>query len=161
MAATNIKIRKTYTFEAAHRLGLGYVGKCADNHGHSYKATIEIRGFVLNEHTMVVDFGDLAPLKQKIKERFDHKTILHKDDPLGPWLEEDQGPGSVTYFDVNPTCEAIAVIIFEMTIEVLEELFPGGKLRPGDLSMAPTVTEVRVQETDTGFGVVQTSNVNF
>ena len=141
-------IVKRYTFEAAHRLGLGYVGKCSDMHGHSYKVHIEIQAFQLDKFGMVVDFGDLKELKQRIMQAFDHKTILQEDDVLIEPLRAESGYASVYTTKENPTCETIALIIMIMAMEELARIFPDNLI--DDCATAPRVIAVSVQETETG-----------
>lgn len=71
-----MKIGKTYTFEAAHRLP-GHNGKCADPHGHSYVLEVEMAGGLICEEGasddhMVVDYAWLDALVEPIIERLDH-----------------------------------------------------------------------------------------
>lgn len=161
----SITIVKKYTFEAGHRLSLGYVGNCANLHGHSYKVHIEIRGFALDSVGMIVDFNHLKPLKLKIKDTFDHKTLLHSSDSqLIDFLIDLQGRDTVHIMDENPTCEAIAKEIFRMSVQVLKTLFSidhvPEALTIGDrhFSVAPPhVLSVTVQETETGSAVVTRS----
>lgn len=137
-------IVKKYTFEAAHRLGLGYIGKCANLHGHSYNVFIEIAANNLDEFDMVVDFGGLKPIKVWIDENLDHKTVLQKKDNLISLLRFESGHDSVFTMVQNPTAEAIARVLFKVTEDVLDELF----LAPDEI--APQVVSVTVQETETG-----------
>lgn len=76
-----MKIGKTYRFEAAHHLP-GHKGKCADEHGHSYKLEVEIEGGILHEpgepdDHMVEDFETLDLLVMEIVDVLDH-TDLNK-----------------------------------------------------------------------------------
>lgn len=152
----NTSIVKRFTFEAAHRLGLGYEGKCALLHGHSYKVFVEIRAQHLDKFDMVVDFGNLKLLKKWIDLNLDHKTILHKEDSLVPTLRAAQGYDSVFTMMQNPTAEAIARIIFKRTEALLLELFPEERLPNHLLSedsvikKVHQVVSVTVQETATG-----------
>ena len=60
---------------------------------------------------MVRDFTEIKQaIQQWIDETFDHKMILHHDDPALPALRELGEPLCVV--DVNPTAEAIARLIF-------------------------------------------------
>ena len=79
-----MKIGKTYRFDAAHHLP-GYVGKCSNPHGHSYKLEVEVeggtipitssRGEKLSCGGMVMDFAKLdallAPLLVGILDHHD------------------------------------------------------------------------------------------
>lgn len=103
-------------FEAAHRL-MNYRGQCNNLHGHNWKVSIRVYGEV-DEHTgMVADFADL---KQLIVERFDHKVILNKDDPLVKVLDDCNV--KMATIDGEPTCENIAKEIAEMVLKVFDNV---------------------------------------
>lgn len=104
-------ISKRYTFEAAHRLGCGYKGKCTNNHGHSFVVDIVIGATELNSLGMVIDFSDLHSLKEWIDLSLDHATILMKGDTLATLLEKENHKIFLT--DGNPTSENIATLIFQ------------------------------------------------
>jgi 6-pyruvoyltetrahydropterin/6-carboxytetrahydropterin synthase len=48
-----------------------------------------------------------------IDQAIDHKMLLHKDDPVLPYLRQQGEP--VHVLDVNPTAENIAKLIFDYT----------------------------------------------
>lgn len=58
---------------------------CQYLHGYalSFKFTFEADS--LDDKNWVADFGDFGVLRQKLKETFDHKTVVAHDDP---WIEE-------------------------------------------------------------------------
>lgn len=68
-------ISKTFRFAAAHSLPmLPDTHKCHRKHGHNYEVTVElgtsrvVEGFVL-------DYGELAPLKEYLDTVFDHRDL--------------------------------------------------------------------------------------
>ena len=68
-----MEIYKEFRFEAAHRLPHVPEGhKCARLHGHSFKATIYLRGDVQSETGWVMDFGQLKAAFQPLYEQLDH-----------------------------------------------------------------------------------------
>lgn len=71
------RIAKTFRFEAAHQLsGLPDGHQCGRLHGHSYVVQVRIQGRdPLPESGMLVDFGDLSPIKSFIDERLDHRSL--------------------------------------------------------------------------------------
>lgn len=72
-------ITKTFEIECAHRI-YNHLGKCHSLHGHSYKIELGVEGN-LNKEDMVVDYSDLKSLfKKVIGDKFDHSTIISKDD---------------------------------------------------------------------------------
>jgi 6-pyruvoyltetrahydropterin/6-carboxytetrahydropterin synthase len=80
-------LRKTFTFEAAHRLP-AHDGKCARLHGHSWRLTVEVRGPALAtagpKAGMLVDYGDLKALAQPlVDEHLDHHYLNETLPALG------------------------------------------------------------------------------
>jgi 6-pyruvoyltetrahydropterin/6-carboxytetrahydropterin synthase len=69
------------SFDSAHFLS-GYQGKCANIHGHRWRAEVEICGASLEEagskREMLVDFGDLKRDLKSITENLDHSLIIEK-----------------------------------------------------------------------------------
>jgi 6-pyruvoyltetrahydropterin/6-carboxytetrahydropterin synthase len=92
-----------------------------------------LAGAALDDLGMVMDFSRLKRVVGGwIDETLDHKMILHKDDPVLPFLQRLGEP--VYVIGVNPTAENIARIIFDYTAG---QGFP--------------VTEVKLWETDSCF----------
>ena len=134
-------------FHAAHRQ-LGYDGKCAWVHGHTWRGTFVVRAERfprLEPLDMSVDFGAL----KEIFRDLDHKMLIsHRDRTFcDSGLFEPQGvvvmPGD------NPSVENVARYCMDRAVEVLTRLFPG---RGIDYDM-----EVTIQETDNNFFVLQRS----
>lgn len=72
----NFELRKTITFEAAHRLpSLPETHKCSRLHGHSFRMTLVVRG-PLNERTgWVLDYADLKKAARPVLELLDHRYL--------------------------------------------------------------------------------------
>lgn len=72
-------IRRSYDFEAAHRLPHVCAGhKCGRLHGHSYSVTIHVQGEVQMEGAeagMVCDFGRIDALARPLVASIDHTTL--------------------------------------------------------------------------------------
>lgn len=69
-------ITKEFTFEAAHHLPhLPEGHKCARPHGHGYRVLVELEAYQLNEQGFVVDYGDLAPLREYLDTEVDHRDL--------------------------------------------------------------------------------------
>ena len=67
------RITKEFHFSASHQLcGLPEDHPCARLHGHNYIAEVELSGEELDANGFVVDYRELAPLKQWIDEALDH-----------------------------------------------------------------------------------------
>jgi 6-pyruvoyltetrahydropterin/6-carboxytetrahydropterin synthase len=102
------RLRKSATFEASHVLP-NHAGKCARLHGHSWKVTVEVTGFSLqekgSESGMVMDFGYVGNfLKSLVEQHLDH---YHLND---------------TTELANPTSEALAKWVFDMLHLSIPEL---------------------------------------
>ena len=69
-----MKIRKDFTFDAAHNL-VQYHGKCERLHGHTYKLSVILEGEPDSE-SMIIDFCEISSIvKAKIISRLDHSYI--------------------------------------------------------------------------------------
>jgi 6-pyruvoyltetrahydropterin/6-carboxytetrahydropterin synthase len=105
------RVTREIDFCYGHRL-LDYDGKCRFLHGHNGKAVITLEAAELDPIGMVVDFSRIKHAIQGwIEEALDHKMLLHKDDPVLPYLRQQGEP--VFVMDVNPTAECIAKLIFD------------------------------------------------
>jgi 6-pyruvoyltetrahydropterin/6-carboxytetrahydropterin synthase len=69
-----VAISKEITFDAAHHLDK-YEGKCRNIHGHTYRLSVVISGYV-NEIGIVIDFYEIKKMFEVlIMEQFDHKYL--------------------------------------------------------------------------------------
>lgn len=94
-------ISKDFEFSAAHRLeGLAPEHPCSRLHGHNYVVRLTLRGD-LNAIGFVYDYRALAPFKEHIDARIDHRYL----NDLVPW---------------NPTAEALASWLWEIAGQVLD-----------------------------------------
>ncbi|QIZ37936.1 6-carboxytetrahydropterin synthase QueD [Saccharopolyspora sp. ASAGF58] len=89
------QIGKRFNFEAAHWLsGLPDGHKCGRLHGHSYAVEVLLAAAELTGPGFVVDFGELAPLKEHLDECYDHQLLNE-------------------VLDVEPTSENLAKLVFD------------------------------------------------
>ena len=88
------RLRIEAHFDAAHKL-IGYEGKCAELHGHTWKVEVFVAGEKLNDMGILVDFDMLEEKLGKIIERLDHKFLNDQREIR------------------NPTCENLSKYIFE------------------------------------------------
>ena len=98
-----------FTFDAAHRI-LGHPGKCAYLHGHTYHLEVTVASARLDALGMVMDFDDLRALVRKaVLDRWDHATLLAREDPLVPAIigVQTEAPEKVVRFKQNPTAEIL------------------------------------------------------
>jgi len=101
-----VKLKTQFDFDSAHRL-VGYDGKCQRLHGHMWVVELEIEGYELDEVGMLWDFTNV----KKVREMFDHKTILkycEENKELIKVLQKVCGKDSVYIMDNNPTAEFLA-----------------------------------------------------
>lgn len=116
-------VTKELKFEAAHRLGAGYPGKCRHNHGHSWIVfvTVGLRaGVQLDEYGFVKDFGDFKPIRDWCDEMFDHATIVSDvDHEFVKWLRDNDQKCFV--MGGNPTSENLASLIYNQAVMMLED----------------------------------------
>ena len=100
-----MQLRRTFQFEAAHRLPRVVPShKCARLHGHSYLAGIHVAGPVGNDTGWVQDFGDIKAAFKPLEEQLDHHYLNEI-----PGLE-------------NPTSEVLAKWIWDRLMEALPKL---------------------------------------
>src|SRR5688500_12723194 len=93
------EIRKTFSFEAAHRLPhLDSSHKCARLHGHSFRVTLVVRGELVKGLDWVMDFGEIKKAFSPILDQLDHRYLNEI-----PGLE-------------NPTSEVLARWIYRNLI---------------------------------------------
>ncbi len=93
------EVRVQADFAAAHFLR-DYNGKCENLHGHNYKVYAHVRGAVLNEGGMLLDFTTLKKALRSVCKKLDHTNL--NDMPI---------------FDQNPSAERIAMFIYDNIIE--------------------------------------------
>jgi 6-pyruvoyltetrahydropterin/6-carboxytetrahydropterin synthase len=100
-----IELRKTFQFEAAHRLPhLPKTHKCYRLHGHSFQAEIVVSGECDAKLGWLMDYADIAAAFKPLWDQLDHYCL---NDVAG--LE-------------NPTSENVAVWIWERLKPKLPQL---------------------------------------
>ena len=113
-------VKKIFKFDSAHRL-YRYEGKCANLHGHTYVAEVELTGNQINELGILVDFGDIKKKIGKwIDENWDHATLLNSEDTLYVDLDTEENK-TYTFSGENPTAEVMCIELYT----ICEESFPG------------------------------------
>ena len=89
-------IHTTFQFEAAHRLpNVAPEHKCFRLHGHSFRATVWVRGDIGADSGWVMDFADVKAAFAPLHDQLDHHYLNDI-----PGLE-------------NPTSERLAIWIWE------------------------------------------------
>jgi 6-pyruvoyltetrahydropterin/6-carboxytetrahydropterin synthase len=89
-------------FASAHQLR-GYKGKCENLHGHNWRVILSVKGEVLNEIGLLIDFTDLKNILKSILSDLDHKN-LNEIEP---------------FTTINPSSENIAEYI---SVKVQEKI---------------------------------------
>jgi 6-pyruvoyltetrahydropterin/6-carboxytetrahydropterin synthase len=101
----NLELRKTFQFEAAHRLpNLPATHKCRRLHGHSFRAEIVVTGPCDPKLGWVMDYADISDVFTPLWEQLDHR-----------YLNEVAGLE-------NPTSENLAIWIWDHLKPALPQL---------------------------------------
>jgi len=80
-------ISKEFTFSASHALkGLPAEHPCTRMHGHNYIIKVELKNVTTNHIGFVVDYRELAIIKQWIDAELDHQN-LNEVLPFNPTAE--------------------------------------------------------------------------
>lgn len=118
-----MKYRSTKLFD--HNLGLSCAFRqwkaeshCSKLHGYALAIKLVFETDKLDENGWTVDFGSMKPLKAKLEEYFDHKTLVAEDDPKLPWFQAANDLGILDLVVVQKTgCEAFAKFIHDLTLD--------------------------------------------
>jgi 6-pyruvoyltetrahydropterin/6-carboxytetrahydropterin synthase len=101
-------ISKSFTFEAAHKLP-HHNGKCARLHGHSWRATVFLRGETLCKggpsDSMLIDFGDISKAITELKDKWLDHYYLNESLRLE-----------------NPTSEEVAKFIYKFLKPIFRQM---------------------------------------
>ena len=103
----NIILSKTFTFEAAHSLNFteGTDPDYKRLHGHSFTATLSVKGAKADIDNWLMDFGSFDPVIAALKDKLDHA-----------FLNELEGLKSATL-------ENICAYIFDLAASHIPNLF--------------------------------------
>lgn len=102
-------VTKIIDFCYGHRLPGD--GPCRWLHGHNARLEIDVRGDVLDERGMVVDFSDIKrDVQAWIDAHLDHRMLLQRSDPAVALLQSAGEP--LFLFDEPPTADAVCRLIF-------------------------------------------------
>lgn len=117
------QVTKTYT----HSLGLSCVFRqwrasshCRLLHGYALQFAVTFEADELDENGWVVDFGSLKWLRVWLKQTFDHKLVVARDDPAVEHFEDLHELGLADVVTVPATgCEAFASLVLRKVEERL------------------------------------------
>lgn len=90
-------------FSAAHRLS-GYLGRCAELHGHNWEVELTVRGQKLDDTGLLVDFRVLKAALREVLEELDHTEL-------------NRAPA---FQSQNPTSENLARYLYTRLAERLQ-----------------------------------------
>lgn len=83
-------------------------------HGYALSFHFEFESDTLDARNWVMDFGGLAPLKDKLEEWFDHTLLVAEDDPHRDMLIKLGEAGLAKITMVEKTgCEGLADFLYE------------------------------------------------
>ena len=99
---------------------------CSLLHGYALSFSFKFGCENLDDKNWVVDFGNLKMLKQWLKDSFDHKHAVDKDDPeIKTFLKlEEQGLSEVVVMN-GVGCEKFAEQAFHYADELVQQLTDG------------------------------------
>lgn len=105
----SIRCSRILEFDAAHRV-MNHESKCANMHGHRYKAEIHAEAENLDDLGRVIDFSVLkAKIGTWIDTYWDHNVILFEKDEETVkalrWVQKNKEPFAAPW---NPTAENMA-----------------------------------------------------
>ena len=110
-------LKTSAAFDSAHFLS-GYVGKCANLHGHRWVIEVEAGQEHLQQEGekrgMVIDFGDLKKAVRALADHYDHATIYEKGSLKNTTLAAFRNEGfRLIEVPYRPTAEHFAKAFFE------------------------------------------------
>lgn len=88
---------------------------CSFLHGYALTFRFTFACVDLDARNWCVDFGALKPLKNRLEEYYDHKTVIASDDPKIEAFKEMHEHGMIDLRITNKVgCEAFAQEAFEL-----------------------------------------------
>jgi 6-pyruvoyltetrahydropterin/6-carboxytetrahydropterin synthase len=126
-------------FDAGHRL-LDYQGKCANPHGHTYRAELFLEGRDLDALGLLVDFGDMKrEFKGWIDAQWDHAFLLNQND-VGLREALQSVPEAKLYcFPCNPSAEVMAGQLLRVACGLFPEMVASVRVWEGQNQYAEAV----------------------
>ena len=120
---------KTYTHATGHSCAFTQWkadSHCNLIHGYSLQFEFTFAGNELDERNWIVDFGGLKPLKEWLKEMFDHTYLVSTDDPELATFQMLDEKNLIDLRMVGGTgCELFAEMAFDKADEIVKELTNG------------------------------------
>lgn len=131
-----MQITRHVEFDAGHRVP-DHGSKCAHPHGHRYRFDVTVTGTVIDERGnpadgMIVDFGTLADILDKVAGEYDHGFIVATYDTTLRDFLAGEGYKLIT-LNAPPTAE----VLVDLMARTVQAMLPPGC----------TVTEATLWET--------------
>jgi 6-pyruvoyltetrahydropterin/6-carboxytetrahydropterin synthase len=111
---SRVRLVKTFSFEAAHRLPFVPEGhKCFRLHGHSFRVEVVVEGEVDERSGWLIDYDDIRVAFEPLRQRLDHyylNEIEGLENPtsevLARWIWRRLQPGlpQLAEIVVHETC---------------------------------------------------------
>ena len=93
-------------------------------HGYALSFKFTFGSLELDERNWVVDFGGLKGLEQWLKDTFDHKTLVSRDDPHFGLYTEMAASNIIDMVVVDGVgCEMFAFMAFHEASRLISELY--------------------------------------
>ncbi len=110
-------LKTEHSFDSAHFLS-GYVGKCANIHGHRWRVVIEVMSERVADtgqtRGMIVDFGVLKEDVKRETDFFDHSLIVERNTLKQKTYEALNEEGfKIINVDFRPTAESFAKYFYD------------------------------------------------
>ncbi|MBP5318260.1 MAG: 6-carboxytetrahydropterin synthase [Paludibacteraceae bacterium] len=113
-------IKNEIQFDTAHYLS-GYLGKCANIHGHRYRLIVKIAQDALHTEGhlrgMVEDFSHIKKVLKEVEEHFDHKLLVEDNQEgrrVADALLQIRPDFAVLLFPARPTVEEMSRYLYRM-----------------------------------------------
>ena len=119
-------VKKTFTdLPCAHRQWR-HKGHCRFLHGYDRTITIWFACTEFDECGFVIDFSDLKDVRIMIQNKFDHTTLVNKDDPeLATFLDLNRKGIIKLSILPNVGMEGSAKYVFEQTYRIITDKTKG------------------------------------
>jgi 6-pyruvoyltetrahydropterin/6-carboxytetrahydropterin synthase len=118
---------KTYTHATGHSCAFRQWkadSHCNLIHGYALQFELQFGGKALDEKNWIVDFGGLKPLKEWLKQQFDHTYLVAKDDPELETFIDLAKKDLVDLRIVDAVgCERFAESVFDKAQEIIDDLY--------------------------------------
>lgn len=96
---------------------------CSQLHGYALGVRLRFSAEQLDRRNWVIDFGSFGPVKDYLKETFDHRLLVAADDPELVMFRELAGAGVANLLVVNATgCEAFSWVVAQYVSRWVGEL---------------------------------------